>query len=277
MGPWAQPDKPENFLPREEAETSCLSDVFVWLEKGTLFESYETAKEAIAALKQEFKIGNVEFSDFERVRISKMIERYYHKHAELTPWRDKIQAEEGRKEFINIIGQGLIDPETVTLDLSHPVFIGVLFKDEYEARKFREQTAGRVDEVGGWVTLSNYASDPTLNLSCYFGVEGLREQDVTHETQHLMFGNVYDPRLQRLPLGKRPTLDRFTTREEVEYNLFLNEVLAYLKAGEWPQSMHQVFNGNPEGGFPDLSFEDMMNLKKKYFFFKNVIKKEEKR
>jgi hypothetical protein len=271
-GPWNNSPEADN-VPEVAEEASFLPEIFEWVEKGNIFEAFKTPEEAFENLLEEFRAGDVEFSEFELAQIFKILQRYYFKHQQLETWREPIKTEEGHSKFIDIIGRGLIDPDSVTLDLDHPVFIGVIFKEEHEARAYRKKTSERIDDVGGWGTLSNYTSDPVLDLTCYFGVEGQREQDKQHEIQHLLFGNVYNPRLRSFPIGQRPLLDRFDSREDIENNLFLNELLAYMKANEWPLKTYNIFNEFLEGGFPELPFEDVMILKRKYRFLKEVIAK----
>lgn len=203
------------------------------------------------------------------------LKKYVQKCKVLKPIREELERDlqegqlNGKIALLKKIGLDWANPRQVEVDLEHPLFIGIRFSNKEEANKARENCTNR--DPYGWIGNFTCKETPELESCIYFvnTSKHLSEEDLKstqdHEVQHLMAWNFY------------PTEDHSydasdylrTMNADAQESMF-DEALAYLKGGEYGESLKQLLGSANEKKLETKPEREKTIIKVKWEFLKKL-------
>ncbi len=211
------------------------------------------------------------FSDLERneikpttqqkaiLRVS--IKKYVQKCKVLKPIREELEKDkeesqlEGKSSLLRKIGLDWINPEQVEVNLDDPLFIGILFSNKEDANRARENCISR--DPYGWVGSFRCEEIPELE-SCLYSINTSKhptkeeiKSTKDHEIQHLITQNFYP-----IEGHSFDGSDYLRTMNQEDQASMFDEALAYLKGGEYGESLKQLLGAEREENLGTIPIRD---------------------
>lgn len=219
--------------------------------------------------------GGIKPTTTQKAILNAAIKQYIQICNAIKPLREELESDmkedqiNGKIALLKKIGLDWANPREVEVDLDHPIFIGIRFSNKEDVNRARVNSMNR--NPSGWIGAFKCNEIPELQSCIYFinMSRCLTEEEIKitkdHEIQHLIVYNFY-------PIDSHSVtaLDYLGTFNVEEQRSMFDEALAYLKGGEYGESLKQLLGSEKEQKLETMRVIDKTIIKVKWEFLKKL-------